>query len=97
MKCRANTYKYQSGPCTNTGAVDGYCYLHHPEVLLAKFRFQLRANRPGTWNMTPDQLTVEIEKQKTLLAEIAAQPVILTPRMEAALAAMPVPTGQLPV
>lgn len=100
MKCRAKTYKYHSDPCKNTGAVDGYCYLHHPEVMLAKFRFQLRSPRPACqWSLGPTDLVAAIKEQEALLAEIAAQPVQLSPRMDATVAAadpMPVLTGQLP-
>lgn len=88
MKCRAKTYKYHSNPCPNNGAVDGYCYLHHPEVMLAKLRFQFRADRPADqWAIPVAELPVRIKEQEALLAEIAAQPVVLSPRMDAAVAA----------
>lgn len=80
MKCRAQTYKYHVDPCHNEGAVDGYCYLHHPEVMLAKLRYQRRAGRkPGQWIKTPESLDAEIAAQEALLAGIAAAPKDLTP------------------
>lgn len=71
MKCKCQTYHHRIRPCPNTGHVDGYCYLHHPEVMLAKLTYQKRAAHgdavvPGTKIKLDDA----IAEQQMLLARI---------------------------
>lgn len=45
MKCLAKTSRWGVKPCPNNAKCDGYCYAHHPSVVLAKLRLEERAGR----------------------------------------------------
>lgn len=45
MKCLAKTSRWGVKPCPNNAKCDGYCYAHHPSVVLAKLRLYEREGR----------------------------------------------------
>lgn len=42
MKCIAKTSRWGVKPCPNNAKCDGYCYAHHPSVVLAKLVLEQR-------------------------------------------------------
>ena len=42
MKCIAKTSRWGVKPCPNNAKCDGYCYAHHPSVVLAKLELERR-------------------------------------------------------
>ncbi len=42
MKCIAKTSCWGVKPCPNNAKCDGYCYAHHPSVVLAKLVLEQR-------------------------------------------------------
>lgn len=42
MKCVAQTSRWGVKPCPNNAKCDGYCYAHHPSVVLAKLELEHR-------------------------------------------------------
>jgi len=69
MKCIAETSRWGKKACPNNAKCDGYCYAHHPSVVLAKLRLYARAGRGVPSYMDPD-LKEAIRKQEELLAKI---------------------------
>lgn len=45
VKCVAQTSRWGVKPCPNNAKCDGYCYAHHPSVVLAKLRLYQREGR----------------------------------------------------
>jgi len=74
MKCIAQTSRWAVKPCPNNAKCDGYCYAHHPSVVLAKLRLYARSGLPYLRNYQlagPDMpIQAEIEKQEALLSTL---------------------------
>lgn len=71
MKCAGMTSRWGVKPCPNNAKCDGYCYAHHPSVVLAKLRLYERAPRTYPLPYGDPDLTRSIERQERLLRQIA--------------------------
>lgn len=70
MKCIAKTSRWGVKPCPNNAKCDGYCYAHHPSVVLAKLELEQRAGRKYARDYMLSgevSITSEIERQKRIL------------------------------
>lgn len=74
MKCIAKTSRWGVKPCPNNAKCDGYCYAHHPSVVLAKLWLYQRAGQSEVrdYMRIHPGLTVDsqIKEQELLLEKI---------------------------
>lgn len=77
MKCAGMTSRWGVKPCPNNAKCDGYCYAHHPSVVLAKLRLYERAPRKYPLPYGDTDLTKCIEQQERLLKRISPSAVEL--------------------
>lgn len=74
MRCIALTSRWAVKPCPNNAKCDGYCYAHHPSVVLAKLRLYERVGLKiaRDYQLITPGLTIaeQIRSQKSLLLKI---------------------------